>query len=629
MSNLDSIFDRKNISNLTSYPQGGAIAFVVRWADEKVDCNRSQVWVAEGGSSCALTDELDAVSDPTWRSDGRQLAYLQVVDKVMQVHACNRDGTDPRCLSNFKFDVVAIEQWCRDRGKLLVLAYESKRDSMRPVVADYLPYKLDGSGFTAEDTISLFTVDERDGTIMRVPTSGGNVKEAKWESDGARIAYVAERLGTQRHRLDIWLTTGNSDENSTQVTTDYPTVSDLTWSPDSNALAFAASIEEGDSCVQAVAYDIVANAPMALPFIELASPSCIHWSRDGKALVALEAYRGRQRITALTIGEGVQPVLEEPWEITGFACTEEKLYAVGIGVNDGPRLWRAGHDGSEPVTVSAFNTHRIYQRNAQFRKFQVPDGESGNEVVDGWLLLPTGEGPYPLLVEMHGGPHSYVMLDPNVHDHWDPLLERGWSILALNSVGSSSYGREFAHRIIGRWGELDLSQHLAAIAELQSEGLASDEVVCFGHSYGGYLAAWALTQKGPWTAGVVSGAVVNLVSHTGTSDTGFYVGPYAMGGEPNEQWERYRALSPLTHVDKIRVPTLILQGENDQRCPAGQGEEFHAALIRAGKARSRLVIFPNSSHHLSSKGKPSLRRDYHERLINWVLYKDNAPPAPA
>jgi hypothetical protein len=140
----------------------------------------------------------------------------------------------------------------------------------------------------------------------------------------------------------------------------------------------------------------------------------------------------------------------------------------------------------------------------------------------------------------------------------------------------------------------------------------------FGHSYGGFLSAWALTQKVPLIAGVVSAGIIDMDSHTGTSDSGYYVGPYSMGAEQWQARDRYRALSPASHAGHIQAPTLLLQGDRDERCPIGQAEELFAQLIRRGETRARMVVFPGGTHHVSTTGKPSYRLAYHQHLVDWL-----------
>lgn len=119
-------------------------------------------------------------------------------------------------------------------------------------------------------------------------------------------------------------------------------------------------------------------------------------------------------------------------------------------------------------------------------------------------------------------------------------------------------------------------------------------------------------------AAVVSAPVTNMQSHGGTSDTGYYVTPYAMGADLHESAECYARLSPVEYAAKVGTATLFLNGQDDQRCPVGQCEEMFANMVRAGHAHSMMVIYPGGSHSLASSGRPSHRVDYHGRVVGWL-----------
>jgi dipeptidyl aminopeptidase/acylaminoacyl peptidase len=236
------------------------------------------------------------------------------------------------------------------------------------------------------------------------------------------------------------------------------------------------------------------------------------------------------------------------------------------------------------------------------------------------VLLPArGSGPYPLLVDMHGGPHSHVSTDYAMHTCWYPLLSQGWAIVAPNAVGSSGYGTRFARRLRAYWGELDFPQYLAVVDALVDEGIADPaRLVCTGKSYGGFLSAWAVGHADRFQAAIVSAPVSDIYSHGGTSDTGYYVTPYTMKGELPDTAERCVRLSPVAHARKATTATLILQGADDARCPIGQSEELFARLIRCSEVPVEMVVYPGGSHGLAESGKPSHRVDYHQRVCDWA-----------
>jgi dipeptidyl aminopeptidase/acylaminoacyl peptidase len=119
-------------------------------------------------------------------------------------------------------------------------------------------------------------------------------------------------------------------------------------------------------------------------------------------------------------------------------------------------------------------------------------------------------------------------------------------------------------------------------------------------------------------AAVVSAPVANIQSHGGTSDTGYYVTPYAMDAELCDSAERYVRLSPVEHAARVDAAVLLLTGRDDQRCPVGQCEEMFANLVRAGNERSMMVVYPGGTHSLAGSGTPSHRVDYHDRVVKWI-----------
>jgi dipeptidyl aminopeptidase/acylaminoacyl peptidase len=289
-------------------------------------------------------------------------------------------------------------------------------------------------------------------------------------------------------------------------------------------------------------------------------------------------------------------------------------------------------DGANSRRLSNFNRtwfkSRLRPRVIK-RSFHAPDGNGRTHPVDTWLLMPpTGTAPFPVFIDMHGGPQSGALIDFSNHLYWYRLVSSGWMVVAPNTVGSSGYGDRFARCLRGQWGELDLPQHLSILEQLRAEGWAGDIAGCGGKSYGGYLSAWAAGHCDAFDAIVISAPVADVVSHSGTSDSGYYVSPYAMGGELVDIRPRYEALSPERSIHTACAPVLLLQGEEDQRCPADQSEQLFAALVRSGRP-AKMVIYPSGTHSMAATGKPSHRVDYHERITEWmraVVSKDAQLP---
>lgn len=234
----------------------------------------------------------------------------------------------------------------------------------------------------------------------------------------------------------------------------------------------------------------------------------------------------------------------------------------------------------------------------------------------------------PLLNDVHGGPAAYVQLDYDTNVFWQVLCAEGWAVLALDAVGSAGYGRDFADRLCGHWGEYDLPQHVAAVEQLQREGFCDDRVAISGKSYGGFMSAWAIGQTRKFRAAVVMAPVGNIETHYGTSDGGYYADPRYMGGEAQFDRQLARELSPMRYVECATTPTLFLQGKEDERCPKCQSEELFVSMMRAGSTPAELVLYPQEGHHFLGDGAPSVRVDAARRIADWVRRHALRPAAP-
>lgn len=257
------------------------------------------------------------------------------------------------------------------------------------------------------------------------------------------------------------------------------------------------------------------------------------------------------------------------------------------------------------------------------RTFRISDGTT----VQGWLLRdPEREGPLPLLLDVHGGPHNaWNGAADDVHLYHQELASRGWVVLTVNPRGSDGYGEAFYRAVDGGWGVADAPDVLEPVDALVAEGLADpDRLALTGYSYGGYMTCFVTGRDSRFAAAVAGGVVSDLVSMVGTSDEGAAMARYELRAQPWEDREAYARMSPYERVGEVRTPTLVLHGADDTRCPAGQVHQWHAAL-RARGVPTRLVLYPGASHLFVLDGRPSHRTDYGRRLVAWVEQHAAAP----
>lgn len=611
------------------------VAFVVSQSDRDSDSYRSRIWLLrDGGRARSLTSPEFAAAGPCLDRQGKRLAFLSARNGgSRQVHLLELDGGEARPCSDIEHTIHGIEDWSPDgHGLLLTVQVPWAEDPLddtnakhRPMVARHLPYKLDGSGPTVGYRTQVFRLDTRTGATEVLVGGDLEVISAAWSPDGTRLAYVRGRQGRERHRKDLYVA-GADGSGARRLTRDLASVAGISWSPSGKTIAVGGSDVEGEAMTQLWLVDVHSGDMRHGTSEDLdILGSSIVWSADGERLAVIAERRGRASPAFVDVASGAVDVRDPGLrQASALAAWGKRLVYVSASMRRPPELFSCAWDGGDRRKHTSLNRwFRDKPRpRVSLRSMPVPDGEGGTEHIDVWLLRPaTGNGPWPTLLYMHGGPESFVLVDQGRQIYWYELCEKGWLIVAPNAVGSSSYGKAFARRLRGHWGERDLPQFLAVLDTLREDGLVGERVACGGKSYGGFLSAWALGHTKRFTAGILSAPVANVLSHLGTSDTGFYVTPYAMDAEPVEDARPYRDLSPLSLFDHLEAPTLFLHGAEDARCPLGQTEELFTRAVRRSTAEVTMVVYPGGSHTMSSTGRPSHREDYNRRCAHWLLEK--------
>ena len=252
--------------------------------------------------------------------------------------------------------------------------------------------------------------------------------------------------------------------------------------------------------------------------------------------------------------------------------------------------------------------------------WQAPDGRE----IQGWLVRPEGRGPFPLVMDIHGGP---IWQSRN---RWAGRL-RGAKILAdygiasvyPNPRGSSGYGQEFARLVKGDVGGADTHDFLSAIDTLVERGIANpDYIGVTGISYGGYVSAWLITQDTRFTASVPISPVCNWYSQHRTSQLAFF-DEYFLESSAYEADGMFFNRSPVMFAANVKTPTLQLTGALDRNTPPTQALEFHRSLVEQG-VRSELATYPTAGHGI--RGFPEVI-DATTRYVGWFLEHFDIPVA--
>ncbi|HEY4413456.1 MAG TPA: S9 family peptidase [Gaiellaceae bacterium] len=427
----------------------------------------------------------------------------------------------------------------------------------------------------------------------RVFEIGGYTVVAAISPDGKRI--VAERIGELSGDSDLFL-----------CEVDAGTIEHLT--PHEGAVEYATPCFHGDELVWATNEG---RDTLTVRDIESQWDLTCFTDPAGCSLLIVANEDGYSRLT----------INGEELPLPGRGVVESPVFSA-----HGSRLAYAFSSPTQPKGVWLYDlAEGALQRLAGveaptglvepvLHRFESFDGES----VPVFTFTPPGEGPFPVVVMVHGGPEAQWV--PEWHANYVPLAQylvsRGYAVAVPNVRGSSGYGKRYEHLDDVRL-RLDSVRDLEALHKwlaARSEVDASRAVV-YGRSYGGYMVLAALAfQPELWAAGIESVGIssfVTFLEHTSPYRRAIREREY---GSLEHDYEFLVEASPITHVDAIRAPLFIQHGANDPRVPLGESEEIARVLGEKG-IRCELVVYPDEGHSIA---KLSNRIDSFTRAVAFL-----------
>jgi dipeptidyl aminopeptidase/acylaminoacyl peptidase len=209
---------------------------------------------------------------------------------------------------------------------------------------------------------------------------------------------------------------------------------------------------------------------------------------------------------------------------------------------------------------------------------------SGGQAIQAWLRTPAGAGPFPTVLETHGGPTAVAQ--EGFAPAAQAWVDHGFAFLSVNYRGSTTFGKAFMEKIWGDLGHWEVEDMVAAREWLVGERIAiADQVFLTGWSYGGYLTLLALGQRPElWAGGLAGIAIADwTMSYEDSSPLLRGYQRSLFGGTPEEKPDLYRRASPITYAERVAAPLLIIQGRNDTRTPARPIEAYERRMRELGK----------------------------------------------
>ncbi len=303
------------------------------------------------------------------------------------------------------------------------------------------------------------------------------------------------------------------------------------------------------------------------------------------------------------------------WFYPAGAFTSDGRIVVVRDDYDTPQQIAIVGTGADQVLASLAHAGTDYLRSVAGSAAEVSWSAPDGTQIEGVLCTPPGAGPFPLVLNVHGGPIGAYQRNWMMRDYAVPLLvSRGYAVLHPNPRGSSGRGQEFAAAVVGDMGGADTRDYLSGIDAMIERRIADPaRIGTMGVSYGGFMSAWLVTQDQRFKAAVAGSPVTDWYSFTFTSNIPRWGLWFLADADPEDTGTQVHTRSPVLHASKARTPTLLTAGAKDRCTPAGQAREFYQALIGHG-VDSELVIYPEEGHGVSRF--PAIT-DYLTRLVTW------------
>jgi len=594
-------------------PDSDRIAFTTRRDKDEAD----QIYVLDlvaGGEARRVTSISTGASAPKWRPDGKALLFTSRVypgaasDADNQKEAARRKDLRYNVRTFDTFPIRRWDRWLDDRQTHVLV--QGLEDGAAPV-----------------DLLAGTELVRSSGYGGRL-TNDGEELDALWSPDGRSVVFVATTEQDQAahstvHTQLFEVSVGGGEPR--QLTSGKRSFAGPMFQRDGRALFF--TVTDDDEQIYALDRLAVSTWPWAGEPRVLTerfdrSVAAFAPTPDGRSVYVTAEDTGLVKLFVVSTrsGETSLAVPATRGAYTNLMIAENASSPVIVA------NWGSSVDPAEIVRIEpAARRHRLLTsfstEQAARLDWQPPEHftftSSRGKTIHSMLVRPPSFDPqrkYPLLVLIHGGPHSMWSDQITLRWNYHLLAAPGYAVVLTNFTGSTGRGEQFARDI-----RLDpFAGPASEINEAADEAIRrfafidGSRQIAAGASYGGHLINWLEATTTHYRALVGHAGLVNSEAQWGTSDH-IYNRELMAGGPPWLQTDTWVQQNPIRRAASFKTPILLSVGERDFRVPVNNTLENWSALQRQ-RVPSRLLVWPDENHWITN-GENS--RHFYEAVQAW------------
>jgi len=657
------LYDFQWIANAQISPDGSRVIYTLARTTPKHDNYETALWIipSTGGKARQLTSGTHD-SGARWSPDGKLVAFLRVAEKdgkpqPAQIYLLTMDGGEARPLTDMPKG-AAGPVWSPDGHSIAFSTTTLEKDfqaknggaeenDVRVITRAW--YRINGAGYSEPDRASHIWVvavpQSLDAPPKAKQITTGDFAESDitWSRDGSRIYFTSNRVKDTDFEppdSDIYVVSAAGGAVTKVASIDGP-IGELALSPDGRRIAFVGEINrEGKvqrSYSQTDLFVTGVEPGSALRNLTAAydrdieggvggdqtpprggGESTPYWSADGGSVFLISADEGKANLIRVEVATGkTTPLTDGNFNLFSYhASADASRVAVLISTptNIGDLFLIDGKTG-QMQQLTRINDELFAKLNLaepEMIWYKTFDGRR----IQAWVQRPPDFQPgrkYPMILDIHGGPHSAYGYTFDHEFQW--MAAKGYVVLYPNPRGSTTYGQDFGNVIQYHYPGDDFKDLMAGVDELIARGWVDPEKLgVTGGSGGGVLTNWTVGHTERFKAAVSQRSIADWTGWWYAADI---IMPAWFHGAPWESEADFKERSPITYIDKIRTPLMLIEGESDLRTPPADGGEEMFRALRYLKRPTVMIRFPGETHELSRSGKPEHRVERLQHIVAW------------